>query len=234
MFFIFAFARFIQIFAGMEAVTEKLIALLREKSLVKQEVFANTFRVFKLFKESAQNIADEVNSQLFPNEQPVRLEYKEVDDFKFYLKFSGDVILMQMHTNVWTFGDNHKIYKSQYVEEDYRRAFCGKIMLFNFLSDSIKYNRINDTGYSMGRLFINRDNHFFMEGERQFGFLFDNFATSVISQGITRYILQQAMIYAIETDLVSDDYQTHKPVTVHEILGSDSPIATKKIVSDIL
>lgn len=218
----------------MEAVTQKLIALLREKSLVKQEVFANTYKVFKQFKDIAQEIVAEVNGQLFANEQSVRLDYKELDDFKFLLKFSGDVIVAQMHTNIWTFGDNHTIYKSSYVEEDYRRAYCGKIMIFNFLSDSIKYNRVNDSGYSMGRIFLNKDNHFFMEGERQFGFLFDNFTTSIMSAGIIRYILQQAMIYAVESDLISDDYQKHKTVTVQEITSAQESIATRKNVTNLL
>jgi len=35
------------------------------------------------------------------------------------------------------------------------------------MSDSLKFNRVNDPGYLLTRLMINHDNRFFTEGEGQ-------------------------------------------------------------------
>ena len=35
-------------------------------------------------------------------------------------------------------------------------TFCGIINIYNFLSDSFKYNRESDLGYLVGRIFINK------------------------------------------------------------------------------
>ena len=44
------------------------------------------------------------------------------------------------------------------------RTYCGVINMYNFLSDSFKYNRENDLGYLIGRMFINKENTF-VEGK---------------------------------------------------------------------
>ena len=49
------------------------------------------------------------------------------------------------------------------------------INIYNFLADSFKYNRLNDVGYLVGRVFLNKDLHYFVEGKRQLGFLYNDF-----------------------------------------------------------
>ena len=66
-----------------------------------------------------------------------------------------------MHTNTFSFDKSHQIWNSSYVKEDEYKAYCGVINVYNFLSDSFKYNRANDLGYMIGRLFINKEKHFF-------------------------------------------------------------------------
>ena len=58
--------------------------------------------------------------------------------------------------------------KQKYVKEDKMRSFCGVIHVYNFLNDSFKYNRLNDVGNLVARIFVNKDKHFFVEGENIF------------------------------------------------------------------
>ena len=45
------------------------------------------------------------------------------------------------------------------------RSFCGVINIYNFLSQTLlKYNRLNDAGFLIASVFINKDYHFFVEG----------------------------------------------------------------------
>ena len=65
--------------------------------------------------------------------------------------------------NVFDFEKTHKVHRTSYVKKDKGNFYCGMINVYNFLADSFKYNRVKDSGYLVGRLFINQDLHFFVE-----------------------------------------------------------------------
>jgi hypothetical protein len=122
-----------------------------------------------------------------------------------------------MHTNVFEFSRDHEVMKTSYIREDILRSYCGVINIYNFLSDSFKYNRVNDIGYLIGRLFINRDKHYFIEGKREIGMLYNNFAQSLIDRQSTRQILESAIRYTVNFDLLTPPYETVKEVTVFDM-----------------
>ena len=141
----------------MEQLTTKelIFKSLKEKSSMKQDVFHNTLQTFKALKTVVKTVAEELKTYSTTDKRVV-VEYKEVSDYQFQLRVAGDTIIFYMHTNVFDFDKSHRIYKSSYVKEDNYRTFCGMIQIFNFLSDSFIYNRVNDLGYLIGRIFINR------------------------------------------------------------------------------
>src|SRR5574340_1141800 len=57
------------------------------------------------------------------------------------------------HTNVFEFDTRHLVWKTSYVKEKATRSFCRMINVYNFLPDSFKYNRANDLGYLVARIF---------------------------------------------------------------------------------
>jgi len=96
----------------------------------------------------------------------------------------------------------------------YFNSYCGIIYIYNFLADSFKYNRLDDLGYLIGRIFINRENHYFVEGKRQMGFLYNNFGTAVIDKKALRAIIETAIMYAMEFDLLVPPYDVVKIASV--------------------
>jgi hypothetical protein len=107
--------------------------------------------------------------------------------------------------------------KTSYVKEDPSRSYCGVILVFNFLADSFKYNRENDLGYLIGRIFINKDKHYFIEGKREVGQLYNNFQSSVMDKPTARQIIESAIRYTINFDLLTPPYENMKEVTVADI-----------------
>jgi hypothetical protein len=91
------------------------------------------------------------------------------------------------------------------------------IMIYNFLADSFKYGRVNDLGYLVARIFINREKHFFVEGKRQSGELVKDFAVDTISPGILREIVETAIEYSISFDLLVPPYEQVKIATVDQM-----------------
>jgi hypothetical protein len=90
-------------------------------------------------------------------------------------------------------------------------------MIFNFLADSFRYNRSNDLGYLIGRVFVNREQHYFVEGKKEVGLLYNNFPHSIINQKTIRSIIHSSILYTINFDLLTPPFDDQKEVTLQEM-----------------
>ena len=208
----------------------EIIELLEKKACTKQDVYRKTQSVFsdlqKLLKAKAISLSKEIANK----DKCVKVLFSSKGRFEAQLRFSGDTLLFHMHSNVFDFPSEHAIHKTKYVKEDKLRSFCGVIHIYNFLSDSLKYNRMNDEGYLIARIFINKDSHFFVEGDKQLGFLFNDFVKQVINTDELERIINSAMIYSLNFDLQTPNINDVNVVSVHEILemNTNQKIRTAK------
>jgi hypothetical protein len=207
---------------------EKIVSLLKEKACTKQKIYRITKNIFANFQDVLQEKANILNNEV--QDKDVEVSYEESGDFDAKLKFSGDTLLFHMHSNIFDFDSSHQIHKTSYVKEDKMRSFCGVINIYNFLSDSLKYNRLNDAGFLIARIFINKDNHFFVEGDKQLGFLFNDFVNQQIDEVQICKIIDTAMIYALNFDLQTPNFNDVKVVSLHQILdiNNNHKIKTSK------
>ena len=146
--------------------TEELFELVSQKSSLKTSVYNNTHQAFNIVKETIRELSKEYNHYHKSNGSMAPLETKHKGKFEIDLKFGGDILLFMMHTNVFEFPRQHEIMKTPYVKDDPTRSYCGIINIYNFIADSFKYHRVNDIGYLIGRIFINKENHYFIENGR--------------------------------------------------------------------
>ena len=151
---------------------EHLVELLTVKASIKQRVYRTTRKVFNLMKEEGKRIITELEVKIEGVDTSVQVEYKESGDFEFSLKFGGDILIVYMQSNVITFNEDFPLMQKSYIQEDPTRRYFGHITIYNFLADSIKYNRLEDPGYLIARILINKEDHFFVEGSGQLNFLF--------------------------------------------------------------
>lgn len=195
-----------------------IIDVLKEKACLKQSVFRKTIDVFADFKKEAEKLVEELKDEMCKVDDQVILDYTEKGDFEFHIKFGGDILVFYMHTNVFDFPKSHHIWTSSYLKDDELRAYCGMINVYNFLADSFKYNRSNDVGYLVARCFVNNEKHFFVEGKRQLGFLYNDFILEVIEPKKIRAILESTILYSMDFDLLTPPYDTMKEVSVMDII----------------
>jgi len=207
-----------------------IIETLTEKSATKQTVYDNTLESFNLFKEVLQEMVKEYNEQLKSLDKRVQLEFWDKGAFECELKFAGDLLVFNMHSNIFEFDKGHGVWKISYVSENNMNSYAGVINIYNFLNDSFKYNRLDDLGYLIARVFINKENHYFVEGKRQLGYLYNNFAKSVIDKQKIKSIVESAILYCLDFDLLVPPYDTVKIVTVAEMSDkiNNSKIQTGK------
>lgn len=196
---------------------ELILKTLKEKSSLKQDVYTNTLTAFLTLKKTAKEFAYELSKEMGTIDKRVVIEYKEKGEFEFELRVAGDLLIFSMHTNVFEFDKSHQVWKNSYIKEDHTRSFCGMINIYNFLNDSFKYNRINDLGYVIGRIFINKENHYFVEGKRQLGFLYNDFVHSVIDAEAIKAILESTILYCINFDLYTPPFDAIKEISVQDM-----------------
>ena len=117
------------------------------KSNLKQKVYDHTFAVFNLLKEMLLEMASEMDDALEGQlDRRVRLEYRDRGKFEAQLQVSNDLLVFQMHTDVFQFPADHLLWQNPYVQADCENSYCGIINIYNFLSDSFKFNRNADEG----------------------------------------------------------------------------------------
>jgi hypothetical protein len=201
--------------------SEKIVEIihgLNDKAALKQYVYNNTLAHFELLKLGAVDIVKRLIPEVMDKNPSVCVELNEVNEFEFHLTFSGDTLVFQMHTNIFAFPPNHEVNNSKYLHENPLRGYFGVIYIYNFLSDSIKYARQEDEGYLLGRLFINHENHFYMDGQRQLDFLYKDIEKNVIDENVMETILEQSMLYALEFDLYAPPVDMVKNIKVGQKL----------------
>jgi hypothetical protein len=202
---------------AQEDLKSNILNSLKDKSTVKQKVHDNTLKVLADLKEILQELVKEFNLKLKDTDQRIHLEYTDNGSYGAQLKIAGDLMIFAMHSNVFEFDRSHGVWKTSYVKADRMASYCGIINIYNFLADSFKYNRQQDLGYLVGRIFINKDLHFFTEGKRQFGFFFNNFGNVVITRASLAHIINLAINYTLDFDLLVPPYDTVKIASVEQI-----------------
>ncbi|GHU96423.1 hypothetical protein FACS1894156_7490 [Bacteroidia bacterium] len=207
-----------------------ILQLLLSKSQIKQQVYDSTFAAFQTFKDVLHELASEVNDEIFEVDKRIKLEYRDRGQYEAELRIAGDVLVFNMHTNVFQFDPSHKVWKTDYLQGDANNAYCGMISVYNFLTDSFKYNRMDDLGYLTERIFVNQNNHFFVEGKHQHSFDYQNFGVETITRENITKIAEAAIHYALTFDLFVPPYDTMHIVNVAQITNKadDDKIQTGK------
>lgn len=191
-----------------------IIGTLKEKSLLKQKVYDNTLASFSHVKDILKTLAKDVNNNLGNTDGRIKLEYTDRSSFDAQIKVAGDILLFSMHSNIFQFDREHPAWKTPYIQKNKMNAYSGIINIYNFLADSFKYSRLDDLGYLIARVFINHENQYFVEGKRQMGMLFTNYGSEAISKQSLQVVIETAIQYALEFDLLVPPYDTVKIATV--------------------
>ncbi|MBQ5881859.1 MAG: hypothetical protein IIW70_03390 [Bacteroidales bacterium] len=197
---------------------KNILSLLSEKAVMKSKIFEQSIEVFNLLKDVLSEMSNDLNEMLDDKDyKRVRLEYRDRGKFEAELKFADDVLIFSMHTDVFQFDREHPVWKNEYLKKEPYNSYCGVINVYNFLSDSMKFNRLDDMGYLVARLFVNKDKSFFVEGKRQKRQMTDSFGSSSLTREDLVEFVESAILYTLSFDLLVPPYDIVKHATVEQI-----------------
>ena len=209
---------------------EQILSLLKIKSVLKQDVFHNTIAQFNSLKEVLKNTIQELTVQFGNTDSRVTFEYRDRGAFQCEVRVAGDLLIFQMHTNVFQFEQDSSFWQTGYLRENPANSYVGTINVYNFLSDSFRYDRTADVGYLLARVFINRENHFVVQGKKQLGIMFNDIVASNFDTASQTKFIDQVVLYALNFDLLIPPYENLHQITVEEMqdINHSGSLATGK------
>lgn len=207
---------------------EHLLKLLLDKSALKQDVADDCEKVFMSFKKA---ICKELDALKLKIKDPrIRLNYEDKGEHEIHAYIGSDVLVFNLHRNVFKMPDNDPLWGTAYFRSNENNGYFGIINIFNFLAESFLQHRINDSGYLIGRIFINHERHFYVEGKGHLGSLFRDTQNSVLNDEVIAAIVQLAFAYALQFDLHIPPFDYFSEITVEQIqlMGESLKLETAK------
>jgi hypothetical protein len=192
--------------------------LLESKSAAKQKTYKHLLAAFSDLSKESQRIVKELKKRTHPDDKDVTIEFNAVNEHEFHVKLAGDLLIFVLHTNIVTFDSEHFIMSDPYINLHEVNRYFGQINIYNFMSDSLKFNRVNDPGYLLARLMINHDNRFFVEGEGQLASLFNTISKEPVNKESLDALVKLSLAIAIENDLMAMPYPQVKFITLYQKL----------------
>jgi len=188
------------------------------KTNLKQEVCRKTINSFTLLKDVLKEIAEDYRNKLKDKvDENVLPVFQEKGIFEAEFKLGGNLLIFSMNSNLFVFNREHPIWQLDYVKNTPINSYCGVLSIYNFLADSFRYNRSEDLGYLIARIFVNHENHFFVEGKRQSGEIVKDYGSDELTKENLKTIVEIAIQYAIDFDLLVPPYDQVKIVTVEQM-----------------
>lgn len=220
---------YLQELTNMET-KNQILSLLKNKSVLKQDVFHNTIAQFNSLKEVLKNTIQELTEKFGNTDSRVTFEYRDRGAFQCEIKVAGDLLIFQMHTNVFQFENDSSFWQTGYLRENPANSYVGTINVYNFLSDSFRYDRTADVGYLLARVFINKENHFVVQGKKQLGVMFNDIVASNFNAENQTKFVEQVILYALNFDLLIPPYENLHQITVEEMqdINHSGSLATGK------
>lgn len=214
----------------MENIDDKIKKLIGEKVPVTSLVASNSFQWFQVIKSEIKKLSVQLHYQFNDKPNSIIISYDEKGERQCTLRVGEDLLYFYLQNNTFRFDDNHHLFKSSYVKSNPYNAFCGVINVYNFLSDSILKSRENDMGFLLARIFINRENHFYVEGKKQIGLLFNDFSNDEIDSDKVIALIKNILVFSIEHDLFPAPFESVQSITVNELQNHifSSSLATGK------
>lgn len=190
---------------------------LKQKAVTKQKAAANTQKAFKTIRKIGRYLAHNLRKSTKDLEVRIPIEYRENGAHQAELRVASDLLVFTLQTNVYTFEPTNPLWKTPRLAKDPSLAFCGIINIYNFLGDSFKFNRLDDHGVLIGRIYINKDNRYMVEGQPPLNTISTSFSDEEVSQRELREVVMTALALALDIDLVAPAFERSRITTVQEI-----------------
>jgi hypothetical protein len=196
---------------------DRIKFLLESKSTAKQVTYKNLLSAFNVLRKESSRVITELTGKAKPSDDDVTLYFRDVNEHEFELKLAGDLLVFVLHTNIVTFEPNSPVMQDPYIHQNSVNRYFGQIMIYNFMADSLKFNRVNDPGYLLVRILINHEGRYVVEGDGALASLAGKILDPITEPELN-VLVKIALTLAIENDLMAPPFPDVRFITVHQKL----------------
>jgi hypothetical protein len=201
-----------------------ILTKLQTTSKLKYNLFEKTEALFLDLEKICSLLAKEINEA---NTDRIQVNVERKNPFEFIFRIGGDALIFILQSNIVRLPDENYLSKSKYLKEDITLRYFGQILIYNFLSDTIEFGRLDDPGYLIGRILLNRENKFFLEGDRKIVFNFPELKENAVDPEKMRSFVEQLVVSALENDLLAPSFADIMVITyqqkIEHISGLGNP-----------
>lgn len=210
-----------------------IVSKLQTTSKLKYNLFESTEKLFGELEIVCRELMQEI-IESNKEEKPIPLKLEKINDYEFIFRIGGDVMIFILQSNIVRLPDDTYLSKSKYLKKDVSLRYFGQILIYNFLSDTLTFGRLEDPGYLIGRILLNKENKFFLEGDRKIVFNFPELKDNPVSKEKMRDLVEQLVISVLENDLLAPAFQDIMLISYHQKLEHTSSMGNpQKIGFDL-
>ncbi len=205
-----------------------LIQFVDQTVQVKLNLYHQALNWFQTWQAINQDIAREIK-ELFEQKglSQVRVAFEQIGAFEHRLTIGGETLIFVLHSNIFKLPPESSYMRTEYVREDPTRAYGALIYIYNFLHDTLYFLRLQDSGVLIARVFVNKDGYFFVEGQRQMGFLFTRWPENKLDAQTMKTITYSAFLTALSIELRLPPYAQEQVITFRQFLAQSGMRAIK-------
>ncbi|MEM9052878.1 MAG: hypothetical protein AAGC47_12565 [Bacteroidota bacterium] len=199
---------------GSAQFKKEILELIGTKSKLKRDVFELSKKRFKELKTILREYIESLSEEVKEIDSRLEIDYQDLGDYYAQVTIAGDTLVFSLHTNVFVFPEASPLWTTSYLKNNEQRAYCATIQVYNFLADSVRFKRDSDSGYLLARLFLNAENHFFVEGKKELGLMFNNFMNEEFSEDRMMDFITAVIKHSISFDLFVPNYENVAAITL--------------------
>jgi hypothetical protein len=203
-----------------------IINKIETTSQLKKNLFEQVTSFFTDLEKTCGEVAIELQKESANNTIAVKIE--KINDYEFLFRVGGDVLVFILQSNIVRLSDDAYISKSKYLKDDVTLRYFGQVLVYNFLADTLTYGRLDDPGYLISRILINRENHFFLEGDRKIVFEFPELKDNPITKDKNRKLVENLVLSALNNDLLAPNFNDIMLISYHQKLEHTSSMGNPK------
>lgn len=197
----------------------KILEKLQTTTKLKLNLLEETQKVFDACFAICEQLSLDLKNA---DAKDIPIKVERINEYEFIFRIGADVLIFILQSNTVRLPDETYISKSKYLKEDVTLRFFGQILIYNFLADTITYGRLDDPGYLICRILLNRENKFYIEGDRKIVYSFPDLEENPMTQEKLRTLVELLTVAALDNDLLAPAFQDIMLITYHQKLEHTS------------
>lgn len=175
---------------------------LRGKSALNKKVLTETQQAFRILRERAEKTALRLREIIVSKKDEMEAKVGDGGEFSFSIEIGPDIITFSNMQDVSAPSGEMPCLKSAYVQQDPSRAYFGQILVYNFLTSSYLQRRMQDPGYMVARILVNKDGVFTVEGVGKVTEEFTDLSATPVNVENMQKLVETCILASLAIDLM--------------------------------